>query len=76
MSNEEPSLVDVLEAIRVSHEKAKEAEILSRGLNPEVVLAALDDMLQPWTLHEKAQLHVVLRNIKKLRSHVAQYVEE
>ena len=45
-------------------------------LNAKVILAALDDLLQPWTLHEKAQLHVLLRSIKKLRNHVAQYVEE
>jgi len=44
-------------------------------LNPKVVLAALDDLLAPWTLHPGAEKSAMKYRIRQLRDQVAQYVE-
>lgn len=44
-------------------------------LNAKVVLAALDDILAPMTTHEKTHLSIMRKRLRKLREHVAEYVE-
>jgi hypothetical protein len=49
--------------------------MMSERLNAAVVLAALDDMLEPMTTHCATHLSVMRHRVERLREHVAQYVE-
>lgn len=44
-------------------------------LNAKVVLAALDDILAPMTTHKATHLTIMRGRVRKLRDHVAQYVD-
>jgi hypothetical protein len=44
-------------------------------LNARVVLAMLDDMLEPMTTHRGTHLSILRRRVERLRNHVAEYVE-
>lgn len=44
-------------------------------LNAAVVLAALDDMLEPMTTHKMTHLSIMRQRVQKLREHVAEYVD-
>jgi hypothetical protein len=48
---------------------------MTDGLNAAVVLAALDDMLEPMTTHRATHLSIMRQRVERLREHVAQYVE-
>lgn len=45
-----------------------------KALNASVVLAAIDDMLAPWTLHRGAHLSALKHRLRRLRKHVAEHV--
>lgn len=44
-------------------------------LNPAVVLAALDNILEPMTSHKMTHLSIMRLRVKRLRDQVAEYVE-
>jgi hypothetical protein len=46
------------------------------GLDAGVVLAALDGILEPYTLHRATELSTLRVRVRKLRDHVAQHVGE
>ena len=43
-------------------------------LNPAVVLAALDNILEPMTTHKMTHLSIMRLRVKRLRDQVEQYV--
>lgn len=44
-------------------------------LNPSVVLAALDNILEPITTHRMTHLSIMRQRVERLRAQVAEYVE-
>ena len=53
---------------------AHDAQVREESLNAGVVLAALDGMLEPWTLQKDAEISSMKYRIRRLRDQVAQYV--
>lgn len=51
-----------------------DAQVREESLNAGVVLAALDGMLEPWTLQKDAEISSMKYRIRRLRDQVAQYV--
>ena len=47
---------------------------MSIDLNPAVVLAALDNILEPPSTHRMTHLSIMRLRVKRLRDQVAQYV--
>ena len=44
-------------------------------LNPSVVLAALDNILEPITTHRMTHPSIMRQRVERLRAQVAEYVE-
>lgn len=44
-------------------------------LNPSVVLAALDNILEPITTHRMTHLSIMRQRVERLRAQVAEYVD-
>jgi hypothetical protein len=49
---------------------------MSNELNIRVVLAALDQILEPMTTHKLTHVRIMRDRVKKLRDQVAQYVTD
>ena len=69
--------IETKDAVRWIDEAVAALEALSSsaptGLSPDVVLAAIDEMLAPWTLHKDAQVGAMKVKLKRLRRQVEQY---